>query len=60
MPTVTIGGLSATVAFAGIVPGTAGEYQLNVTIPATVATGDQVPLVVTVGSSSDTGSIAIQ
>jgi uncharacterized protein (TIGR03437 family) len=60
MSTVTIGGLPAKVAYAGIVPGTAGEYQLNVTIPATVAAGDQVPLVVTVGSSSDTASIAIQ
>jgi uncharacterized protein (TIGR03437 family) len=60
VPTVTIGGINAKVSFSGIVPGSAGEYQLNVTIPATAPAGDQVPLVVTVGSSSDTVAIAIQ
>ncbi|MGA3189657.1 MAG: IPT/TIG domain-containing protein [Bryobacteraceae bacterium] len=59
-PVVTIGGIPAAVAFSGIVPGTAGEYQLNVTIPPGVAAGDQVPMVVTIGSSSDTVTIAIQ
>ena len=59
-PLVTIGGIPAAVAFSGIVPGTAGEYQLNVTIPPGVAPGDQVPLVVSIGSSSDTVTIAIQ
>jgi uncharacterized protein (TIGR03437 family) len=58
-PLVTIGGIPAAVSFSGIVPGTAGEYQLNVTIPAAVAGGDQVPLVVTIGNSSDTVTIAI-
>jgi uncharacterized protein (TIGR03437 family) len=59
IPIVTIGGLPAAVAFSGIVPGTAGEYQLNVTIPATAAAGDQVPLKVSIGNSSDTVGIAI-
>jgi uncharacterized protein (TIGR03437 family) len=59
-PLVTIGGIPAAVSFSGIVPGTAGEYQLNVTIPAAVAAGNQVPLVVTSGSSSDAVTIAIQ
>jgi uncharacterized protein (TIGR03437 family) len=37
--TVTIGGVSAPVAFAGITE--AGLYQLNVTIPANTGGGDQ-------------------
>jgi uncharacterized protein (TIGR03437 family) len=37
--TVTIGGVSAPVAFAGITE--AGLYQLNVTIPANTGSGDQ-------------------
>ena len=60
IPTVTIGGLPTTVSFSGITPGTAGEYQVNVAIPATVAAGDQVPLVMSIGGSSDTVTIAIQ
>jgi uncharacterized protein (TIGR03437 family) len=59
-PIVTIGGIPATVAFSGIVPGTAGEYQMNITIPTSVAAGDQVPLVAKIGSSSDTVTISIQ
>jgi uncharacterized protein (TIGR03437 family) len=59
-PLVTIGGIPAAVGFSGIAPGTAGEYQLNVTIPAVVTSGDQVPLVVAMGTNSDTVTIAIQ
>ncbi len=58
-PTVTIGGIPATVSFSGITPGTAGEYQVNTTIPATAPVGDQVPLVVSIGNSSDTATIAV-
>jgi len=35
-----IGGTSATVAFAGLAPGLAGLYQVNVTLPATLTAGD--------------------
>jgi uncharacterized protein (TIGR03437 family) len=59
-PTVTIGGVSATVAFSGIAPGTAAEYQINTTIPTGVASGDSVPVVITFGNSSDTVTIAVQ
>ncbi|MGD1090496.1 MAG: hypothetical protein ABSB35_00735 [Bryobacteraceae bacterium] len=58
MPTVTIGGLSAPVA-AAIAPGTGSEYQINTTIPAGVQAGDKVPVVVTIGNSSDTVTIAV-
>jgi uncharacterized protein (TIGR03437 family) len=59
-PLVTIGGLAATVAFCGIAPGTASEYQLNVTIPPGVGAGNDVPVVITQGTSSDTVTIAVQ
>ena len=58
--TVAIGGVDAPVLFAGIAPGTAAEYQLNTTIPASLQSSDSVPLAITVGSSSDTVTIAIQ
>jgi len=40
-PQVSIGGASATVSFAGIVPGAAGVYQINVQVPLSAANGDQ-------------------
>ncbi len=39
-PTVTIGGLPATVAFAGLTPGGVGLYQINVQVPAAAPNGD--------------------
>lgn len=43
-PQVTIGNQPAHVAFAGLVPGLAGVYQINVVVPAGLTTGQQ-PLV---------------
>jgi uncharacterized protein (TIGR03437 family) len=40
-PIVTIGGLSATVGFSGLAPGFVGLYQLNVQVPASLASGNQ-------------------
>jgi trimeric autotransporter adhesin len=40
LPVVTIGGAPATVAFAGL-NGAPGEFQFNVVIPASLASGDQ-------------------
>jgi thermolabile hemolysin len=59
-PTVTIGGVTATVGFSGIAPGTAAEYQINTMIPAGVQAGDSVPVVVKLGASTDTVTIAVQ
>jgi uncharacterized protein (TIGR03437 family) len=39
--TVEIGGVSGTLQFAGLAPGFAGLYQINVTVPSTAATGLQ-------------------
>jgi len=38
--TATVGGVAATVTFAGLAPGLAGLYQVNVTIPSGVTAGD--------------------
>jgi uncharacterized protein (TIGR03437 family) len=40
LPVVTIGGAPATVAFAGL-NGAPGEFQFNVVIPSSLASGDQ-------------------
>ena len=55
-PTVTIGGVQASVQYAGMVVGNAGLYQVNLTIPPNTGLGDQ-PVVVTVaGRSTPSGS----
>jgi uncharacterized protein (TIGR03437 family) len=61
LPTVTIGGLPATVSFAGLAPGFAAVYQVNAQVPAGVAAGDAVPVVITQGGfSSNTATIAVR
>lgn len=60
LPQVTIGGLPATVAFGGVVPGTAGVYQINVQVPSGAANGD-LPLVIQAGiTPSAPATIAVQ
>lgn len=39
--TMTIGGATATVSYAGLAPGLVGLYQINATVPANLATGNQ-------------------
>jgi uncharacterized protein (TIGR03437 family) len=46
--TLTIGGVNASIAFAGLTPGLTGLYQVNVTVPAGIAPGNQVPVVLAV------------
>jgi uncharacterized protein (TIGR03437 family) len=60
-PVVTIGGVPATVLFSGLAPGTAGEYQIDVTVPSGIASGDSVPVVLTIlGASDSSTTISIQ
>jgi len=59
-PTLTIGGITAPVQFSGIAPGTAAEYQINTTIPTGITPGDDVPVVLTIGTSSDTVTISVK
>ena len=39
---VTIGGVSAPVVFAGLTPSFVGLYQVNVTVPSNIQTGSRV------------------
>ncbi len=49
--TVTIGGKSATVTYAGFVADSvAGLYQVNAVVPTTVTTSSTAPVVVTIGT----------
>ncbi len=53
MVTVTIGGVPAPVLYAGLTPGVANLYQVNVLAPAGAAAGDNIPLVITATNPSD-------
>src|ERR1700691_1814011 len=58
---VTVGGQSAAPLFAGLAPGFVGLYQVNVQLPAGVAAGNAVPVVVsTANLNSNTATIAVQ
>jgi uncharacterized protein (TIGR03437 family) len=59
--TVSIGGQNARVFFAGLSPGYAGLYQVNVYVPAGIAASAAVPVVLTVeGASSQPVTLAVQ
>jgi len=59
--TATIGGIAASVQFAGLTPGFAGLYQVNAVVPTGVTPGNQVPLILTAaGQSSTPVTIAVQ
>ncbi len=59
--TVTIGGQAAFVAFSGLTPGYAGLYQVNAVVPSGIATGDAVPVVLSVaGQTSPAVTIAVR
>jgi uncharacterized protein (TIGR03437 family) len=58
---VSIGGLLATVSFAGLAPGYAGLYQVNAQVPAGVTPGDAVPVIITQGgASTNTATLAVR
>ncbi len=56
--TVSIGGVSAPVLFAGLTPGFAGLYQVNVTVPAGVKASDTAPVIVS-GAGQDSVPVTI-
>jgi uncharacterized protein (TIGR03437 family) len=59
-PTVLIGGAPASVQFSGLAPGLVGVYQVNAVVPYNSATGDGVPLTISIGgTTSNTVTIAV-
>jgi len=60
-PTVTIGGVAATIQFSGLAPTLVGVYQINILIPANAPTGSAVPVTLSIGGvAANTVTIAIQ
>jgi uncharacterized protein (TIGR03437 family) len=58
--TVKIGGLDATVQYAGAAPGNIpGLIQINVVVPTGVAVGSSVPVSVTIGSSTSQSGVTL-
>ena len=55
---MSIGGISAVAAYAGLAPSYTGLYQFNVTVP-NVGTGDAVPLTFTLGGVAGTQTLYI-
>jgi uncharacterized protein (TIGR03437 family) len=56
LPRVTIGGTSATVVSATVVPGAAGLYQINVQVPGDAANGD-LPVAIQVGTVTSASAV---
>jgi uncharacterized protein (TIGR03437 family) len=60
-PTVSIGGLQASVLFSGLAPGFVGLYQVNALVPAGVTANSTVPVVISMdGVNSNTVTIAVR
>jgi len=58
---ITIGGISATVSFAGLAPGYPDLYQVNAVVPSGVAPGGAVPVVLNVaGQTSPAVTMTVQ
>jgi uncharacterized protein (TIGR03437 family) len=58
---VTIGGVPAQVKFSGLSPGFPDLYQVNVTVPAGVIPGNEVPVVLTTaGQTSPPVTMAVR
>ena len=51
LPTITIGGISANVIFAGLTPGTIGLVQFNVQVPNGLPSGISLPMVIAFGAA---------
>jgi uncharacterized protein (TIGR03437 family) len=60
LPTVTIGGATATVSYAGPLVGSLiGLLQINAVVPAGAVTGAAVSVVVTIGGNASQGNVTL-
>jgi uncharacterized protein (TIGR03437 family) len=55
LPVITIGGIPATVQFAGLVA--VGQYQFNVVVPTSLANGDQSVAATYAGQTTQGGTL---
>ena len=60
VPEVTVGGKKATVLFSGLTPDLVGLYQINVTLPDPLPSGNQQLFVSANGIQSNLVTIAIR
>jgi uncharacterized protein (TIGR03437 family) len=51
-PTVSIGGVAASVSFAGLTPQFAALYQINAVVPNGITPGNAVPVTVSVSEQT--------
>jgi uncharacterized protein (TIGR03437 family) len=58
-PNVFLGSRQLVVQFSGLAPGTAGGWQIDVLVPGDSPTGDNLPLVVVSGATSNPIPIAV-
>jgi uncharacterized protein (TIGR03437 family) len=58
-PTVTLGGVSLNILYAGLVPGSVGLNQINAGVPSGVPQGLSIPLVISQGGSSTTLNVRV-
>jgi trimeric autotransporter adhesin len=58
---VSIGGTSVPVTFAGLVPGYPGIYQVTLTVPSDAPTGENIPVTISVaGETSPAVKVSVQ
>jgi len=58
-PTVTVGGVPATVIFSGLSPQFPSLYQLNLQLSPGTPTGDAVPIVIQMNGNSSRADLMI-
>jgi uncharacterized protein (TIGR03437 family) len=58
-PSITLGGASLTVVYAGLAPGEVGVYQINAIVPPSAPQGLSVPLVIDQGGPTHTINLRV-
>ena len=59
-PTVEVNGQESTVLFSGLTPGSVGLYQINITLPADLPSGNLLLVVICNGIRSNAVVIPVQ
>jgi len=56
---ITIGGINATVSYAGAAPGLVGVFQINAIVPDDIVPGNAVPVAVSIGSGNSQPGVTL-